>query len=67
MSQTFLALKGAFTLVQVPQWTAAFLQSNRNFSLAALMQWTEENANHCTLRESDLNRQDPSFSEISVD
>ena len=31
------------------------------------MQLTEENADHCTLRESDLNRQDPSFSEISVD
>ena len=36
--------KGSFTLVQIPQWTVAFLQRDVKFSISTLMQSTVESA-----------------------
>ena len=39
--------RGSFTLVRIPQWTVAFVLTDRNCSIAVLTQSTAENADCC--------------------
>ena len=47
-----LQSKGSFTVVRIPQWTVAFLQRDRKFSISELTQSTAENADCCSKCES---------------